>query len=272
MQLVTFSHPFRTGVGILKGDTVTMAAWNLDMLNLIDAGITPTETNIRLPLAECTLLPPLRPRKIIAVGRNYADHAKELGNEVPEQPLLFSKVTSSLIGHGAAVTWSESVTQQVDWEGELAVVMGKRTSKVSTEDALKYVYGYSIANDISARDLQQSEPQWVRAKGLDTFCPLGPAIVTKHDVADPQALHLTTQVNGETVQDASTELMIHRVDSLISYISQWVTLEPGDILLTGTPAGVGKGMKPPRFLKDGDVVSVTIDGFGTLTNPCKVTA
>ncbi len=272
MQLVSFSHPIRNGVGILRDGVVTAAAWTLDMLNLIDAGITPTETTLRFPLAECVIHAPLRPRKIIAIGRNYADHIKEMGNQTPEKPLMFAKLPSSIIGNGQTITWSESASQQVDWEGELAVVMGKHVSKISPEEALRAVYGYTIANDISARDLQQSEPQWIRAKGMDTFCPLGPVLVTKHDVADPQALHISTSVNGETMQDASTELMLHRVDSLISYISHWVTLDPGDIILTGTPSGVGKGQTPPRFLKDGDVVSVTIDGFGTLTNPCKVTA
>ncbi len=272
MQLVTFSHPIRNGVGILRDGVVTAAAWTLDMLSLIDAGITPTETTLRFPLSECTIHAPLRPRKIIAIGRNYADHIKEMGNLTPEKPLMFAKLSSSIIGSGQTITWHESATQQVDWEGELAVVIGRRVSKIKPEDALRAVYGYSIANDISARDLQQSEPQWVRAKGMDTFCPLGPVLVTKHDVPDPQALHITTSVNGETMQDANTDLMLHRVDSLISYISQWVTLDPGDIILTGTPAGVGKGQTPPRYLKDGDVVSVTIEGFGTLTNPCKVTA
>lgn len=272
MQLVTFTHPVRHGVGILRDNVVTAAAWTLDMLNLIDAGITPTETSLRFPLEECTLHAPLRPRKMIAIGRNYADHIKEMGNATPEQPLMFAKLPSSLIGHGQTITWSASTSQQVDWEGELAVVMGKRVSNISADEALKAVYGYTIANDVSARDLQQSEPQWIRAKSLDTFCPMGPALITKHDVSDPQNLHITTTLNGEKMQDASTNLMLHRVDALISYISRWVTLEPGDVILTGTPSGVGKGQNPPRFLQDGDVVSITIDGFGTLTNPCKVTA
>lgn len=272
MQLVTFSHPLRSGVGILRDGVITLAAWNLDLLSLIETGISPTETGLRFPLEECTLHAPLRPHKIVAVGRNYADHAAELGNAVPDKPLLFQKATSSLIGHGAAVTWSASFSQQIDWEGELAVVMGRRAQNVVAVDALKYVYGYTLANDISARDLQQSEPQWVRAKSLDTFCPLGPVLVTKGDVPDPHALTLVTTVNGEVMQNASTGLMLHRIDALIAYISQWMTLEAGDVILTGTPAGVGKGMTPPRFLADGDVVSVSIDGFGTLTNPCKVTA
>ena len=133
------------------------------------------------------------------------------------------------------------------------------------------VYGYTVANDVTARDLQDTEPQWLRGKSLDTFCPLGPAIVSKRDIPDPHALTLTTTVNGKKMQNGNTGDMIHRVDALVSYISQWITLDPGDVILTGTPSGVGKGMKPPRFLKDGDTVTVTIDGIGTLTNPCKST-
>ena len=269
MKLVTFSHPQRTGVGILHDDSVTVTAWTGDLLSLLDAGITPNETSIRFPLSSVKLRPPLRPRKIIAVGRNYAEHAKELGNTAPSAPLLFSKLPNSVIGTGDTITWSEAVTQQVDWEAELAVVIGKRAAQVSVEDAMKFVYGYTAANDITARDLQETEPQWVRGKGMDTFCPLGPVIVTKNEIPDPHALSLTTTVNGETMQNGNTGDMIHRVDALVSYISQWITLEPGDVILTGTPSGVGKGMKPPRFLKDGDVVAVTVEGIGTLTNPCK---
>lgn len=269
MQLVTFSHPQRTGVGILRDDTVVVTAWTGDLISLLDAGITPNETSIRFPLSSVKLRPPLRPRKIIAVGRNYAEHAKELGNTAPSAPLLFAKLPSSVIATGDTITWSESVSKEVDWEAELAVVIGKRASKVSVENALHHVYGYTAANDITARDLQEQEPQWVRGKGMDTFCPLGPVVVTKSELSDPHNLTLTTTVNGEVMQNGNTADMIHRVDALVSYISQWVTLEPGDVILTGTPSGVGKGMKPPKFLKDGDVVSVTVQGIGTLTNPCK---
>ena len=271
MQLVSFWHPQRTGIGILRDDTVTVTAWTGDMLSLLDAGITPNETSIRYPLSAIKLRAPLRPRKIIAVGRNYAEHAKELGNDAPAAPLLFAKLPSSVIADGETITWSEAITQQVDWEAELAVVIGKRASKVAVEDAMNAVYSYTVANDVTARDLQETEPQWLRGKSLDTFCPLGPAIVSRRDIPDPHALTLTTTVNGKKMQNGKTGDMIHRVDALVSYISHWVTLEPGDVILTGTPSGVGKGMKPPRFLKDGDTVSVTIDGIGTLTNPCKTT-
>lgn len=272
MQLVTFSYQNRSPVvGILDGDRVIMSAWAGNMASLIQSGIIPNVTSERFPLDQCKLLAPLRPGKILCVGRNYAEHAKELGNAVPEAPLLFLKAPSSVIGHGEAITWNASVCEQVDWEGELAVVIGKRAKNVKAEDALKYVYGYSIGVDISARDLQNKEPQWTRAKSMDTFCPLGPVITTHDEIPDPQALKLETVISGQKMQDGHTSDMIHSVAALIAYASQFFTLEAGDVLLTGTPAGVGKGQNPPRFLQDGDTVSVTIEKIGTLTNPCKVT-
>jgi len=271
MKLVTFSVRNQTArVGILEGDTVVLTASPGSMLALMQSGITPSRTSERYPLKLCVIHPPLRPGKILCVGRNYAEHAKELGNAVPDAPLIFLKAPSAVIADGETITWRSTTTQQVDWEGELAVVIGKRCKNISEADAPQYIYGYSIANDVSARDLQDKEPQWARAKSLDTFCPLGPVVVTRADIPDPQALRVRTEVNGEVMQDGSTADMIHGVYALVSYISQWFTLEPGDVILTGTPSGVGKGRKPPVFLKDGDVVRVTIDGIGTLSNPCKV--
>lgn len=271
MKLVTFTSKQATPrIGILDGETVTMVASQGSMLSLIQSGITPEMTSERFKLADVKLHAPLRPGKMIAVGKNYAAHAAETGSKPPETPLLFAKMTSSVISPGDTITWSEAITSQVDWEGELAVVIGKRARFVSEADAPKYIYGYTIANDVSARDLQNSEPQWLRAKGLDTFCPLGPAVVTRNDVADPQNLHITTTVNGEVMQDAGTEQMVHQVYKLVAYCSQSFTLEPGDLILTGTPAGVALGMEKPQWLKDGDVVSITIEPIGTLTNPCKV--
>lgn len=270
MKLVTFrTAKTSPRVGQWHGDHVTAVAWPDPMHEIIRRGVIPSPTSEHYPLAEVTLLPPLRPGKIIAVGRNYADHAAELGNDMPQSPLLFSKLTSAVIGQGAPIQWRASVTQQVDWEGELAVVIGKRARYVREDEALGYVFGYTIANDVSARDLQKSEPQWLRAKGLDTFCPLGPAIVTRGDIPNPHALHIRTRVNDEVMQDADTDLMFFKIPYLIAYCSQMFTLEAGDVLLTGTPAGVGSGLKPPRFLKDGDIVSVTIEPIGTLTNPCQ---
>jgi 2-keto-4-pentenoate hydratase/2-oxohepta-3-ene-1,7-dioic acid hydratase in catechol pathway len=271
MKLVTFtSRQGSPRVGILDGDTVTMVASQGTMLSVIQSGITPELTSERFKLADVRLHAPLRPGKIIAVGKNYAAHAAETGDKPPEIPLLFAKLPSSVISPGEAITWSAAVTGQVDWEGELAVVIGRRARAVGEADAPRHIYGYTIANDVSARDLQNAEPQWLRAKGLDTFCPLGPTLVTRNEIADPQGLRIVTTVNGEVMQDAGTEQMVHQVYKLIAYCSQSFTLEPGDLLLTGTPAGVALGMNPPRWLKDGDEISITIDPIGTLTNPCKI--
>lgn len=271
MKLVTFrTAKTSPRVGLWQEDRITAVAWTDPMHEIIRRGVIPSATSEHYPLADVILLPPLRPGKIIAVGRNYADHAAELGNEVPPKPLLFAKLTSAVIGQGAPIQWQSSVTEQVDWEGELAVIMGKRARHVREAEALHYVFGYTIANDVSARDLQKSEPQWLRAKGLDTFCPLGPAIVTRDAIPDPHQLHIRTTVNGEVMQDADTSLMFFKIPYLIAYCSQMFTLEAGDILLTGTPSGVGSGQKPPRFLADGDTVSVTIEPIGTLTNPCQI--
>ena len=202
----------------------------------------------------------------------FRSHAQETGSDIPQAPLIFAKLPSAVIGPGETITWSESVTKEVDWEGELAVVMGKKTRHVSEEDALNYVFGYTIANDVSARDLQlRIDSQWTRGKSLDTFCPLGPYLVTAPDVPDPQALHIETKVNDEVMQDGSTADMIFNLRQLIAYCSRMFTLEPGDIILTGTPPGVGEGMDPKRYLKDGDTVTITIDGLGTLRNPVAVT-
>lgn len=273
MKVVYFSHQGKSPiVGTLEDDTIIAAPWAGSLLALIESGITAGRTSNRYPLSECKLLAPIRPGKILCVGRNYAAHAAETGSDVPEKPLLFSKFGSSVIGTDETITWHESMTTQVDWEAELAVVIGKRAKNITAEEAPEYIFGYTIANDISARDLQDNDGQWTRAKGLDTFAPLGPYIVTKSEVPDPQALSVKTTVNGEVMQDGNTKDMVHSVYALVAYCSQAFTLDAGDVILTGTPAGVGKGMKPPRYLKDGDVVSVEIEGLGTLTNPCKVLA
>lgn len=213
---------------------------------------------------------PLRPGKMLCVGRNYAEHAAELGNSLPDKPLIFAKYPTSVIGAGEAIRWRTEITNEVDWEGELAVVIGHEARQVTEAEALNYVFGYTVANDISARDLQATEGQWVRAKAQDTFCPLGVVVVTRDEIPDPHNLAISTRVNDEVMQDGNTSDMFFKVPYLVAYLSQTFTLEPGDIILTGTPSGVGKGMKPPRYLRDGDTVSVTIEGIGTLTNVCRV--
>jgi 2-keto-4-pentenoate hydratase/2-oxohepta-3-ene-1,7-dioic acid hydratase in catechol pathway len=271
VKLITFTHKDRTRIGIIEEDRVYMASWGDEMLSIIRRGVTPARTSEHFPLEEITYHAPIKPGKIIGVGRNYADHAAEMGNDAPKTPLLFAKLHTSVIGTGDTITWNEAITSEVDWEGELAVIIGRRARNVADADAYRHIHSYTVANDISARDLQKSDNQWVRAKGLDTFCPLGPVLITRDEIADPHALTIKTTVNGEEVQNASTGEMIFKVPQLIAFCSAAFTLEPGDVILTGTPAGVGSGMKPPRYLKDGDEVSITIDGIGTLTNTCKVT-
>ncbi len=271
MKLVTFTYKNRMQLGEIVGDEVYVLSSSdtLRMTEMIKRGITPSRVSQRYALADITLHAPLRPGKIVAIGRNYAEHAKETGNEPPPRPLIFAKFPSSVIDPGEAITWSESITKEVDWEVELVVIIGKRARHVSEEDALKYVFGYTVGNDVSARDLQlRTDGQWTRGKSLDTFCPLGPIIVTRDEIADPQNLSLKTKVNDEVMQDGNTKDMIFGVAYLIHYISQNFTLEPGDIIMTGTPPGVGEGRK--LYLKDGDVVTCSIEGIGELTNPCKV--
>jgi 5-carboxymethyl-2-hydroxymuconate isomerase len=214
-----------------------------------------------------TRLAPVAPGKVVAIGLNYLDHIRETGLDRPAKPLVFAKFPTSVIGDGADIRLPLDVTERVDWEVELAAVIGRTARDVAVEDALDHVYGYTVANDVSARDLQQSDGQWVRAKSLDTFCPLGPVLVTADEIPDPQALHLVCRVNGEVVQDATTDLMVFGVAELISFCSRSFTLEPGDVLLTGTPWGCGEFMDPRRSLAPGDVVECEIDGIGVLRNP-----
>jgi 5-carboxymethyl-2-hydroxymuconate isomerase len=213
------------------------------------------------------LLAPLRPASIVAIGLNYLDHIRETGMERPQRPLVFTKLRTSVIGPDETIRIPSGITEQVDWEVELAVVIGTTARDVAADDALDHVFGYTVANDVSARDVQFSDGQWARGKSLDTFCPLGPEVVTPEDVPDPQALGLRTRVNGETVQDSSTAEMLFGVRELIAFCSRSFTLLPGDVLLTGTPWGCGAFMRPPRFLAPGDVVETEVDGIGTLRNP-----
>lgn len=213
-------------------------------------------TGERHPLAEVRLLAPMLPSKVVAIGRNYAEHAHELGNEVPEEPLIFMKPSTSVIGHGEAIAYPTTQSDRVDFEGELAVVIGRLCREVPVDRVKDVVFGYTCANDVTARDLQKRDVQFTRAKGFDTFCPLGPWIETD---LDPGDLALTTTVNGEVRQSGRTSQLINDIPALVAYVSAVMTLIPGDVILTGTPAGVGP-------LEVGDEVSVGIEGIGTLTN------
>ncbi len=212
---------------------------------------------VRYPLASVRLLAPILPSKVICVGKNYADRAREMGTEPPEEPVIFLKPSTAVSGPGDSIVRPTDLSERVDYEGELAVVIGRLCRQVPAGRVPEVIFGYTCANDVTARDLQARDGQWTRAKGFDTFCPLGPWMETDVDPAD---LELSTSLNGEVKQHSRTSLMLHGVAELIMAVSQVMTLLPGDVLLTGTPAGVGPMGK-------GDQVSVTIEGIGTLTNP-----
>jgi acylpyruvate hydrolase len=205
-------------------------------------------------LADVTLLAPVpRPRAILGIGLNYADHARETGAELPAAPIVFMKLPSSSAPPGAPVP-VPAVVRRLDYEGELVVVIGAGGA----------IAGYAVADDVSARDLQRREPQWTRAKGADGFCPWGPWVTSADEVADPEALSLRTWVNGELRQDGRTDQLVFGPEALVAFISETITLEPGDLILTGTPSGVGHAMDPPRFLAEGDVVRIEIEGLGAI--------
>jgi 2-keto-4-pentenoate hydratase/2-oxohepta-3-ene-1,7-dioic acid hydratase in catechol pathway len=207
-----------------------------------------------------------RPGKIVCVGLNYHDHAAEGGQELPKAPLLFAKWPNTLIGDGDAIVLPPEA-HEVDYEAELGVVIGTTAKRVSEADALDHVAGYICVNDVSARDMQFGDGQWTRGKSPDTFCPVGPRLVPREEIDDPQQLGIRCVLNGETLQDSSTAQMIFSVAEIIAYVSRIITLEPGDLIATGTPAGVGVFRDPKVLLEDGDEVQVEIDGLGTLTNP-----
>jgi 2-keto-4-pentenoate hydratase/2-oxohepta-3-ene-1,7-dioic acid hydratase in catechol pathway len=258
-------------LGLSRGDRlVDITTIAPDMKALIGLGLpTLSIDNAGLPdfaLDEIEFLPAVAAGKIVAIGRNYHDHALEGGSEPPASPLIFTKLVNSLSAHGAPIVLP-SISQQVDFEAELAVVIGRRAKQASEADALSHVFGYTMINDVSARDLQFGDGQWVRGKGLDTFAPLGPFITTRDEIADVQALKIEGILNGEVMQSSNTSKMIFQVAYLIHYISQAITLEPGDVIATGTPEGVGIFRKPPVLLKDGDVFDVVIESLGKLSNP-----
>jgi len=225
-----------------------------------------------LSLDSARLLSPMpNPSKIVAIGLNYMDHIREADIGVPELATMFCKYPSAVIGSGEDIRWSTSLTDQVDYEAELAVVIGKTARNVDAEVAYDYIAGYMNCNDVSARDLQfKPGDQWLRGKCLDTFCPLGPYLVTRDEVEDPHQLSIKCSVNGQVMQDSNTSEMIYRIPYLIEYLSKAFTLLPGDIIATGTPHGVGAFRDPPLWLKSGDTVTVEVEGLGSLVNRCLV--
>ena len=260
MKLVSFSG----GFGRVVGDSVV--PMGPDLIAYL-SGAAPEDGQPR-PLSGLRLQVPIpRPEKIICVGLNYRDHAAESGQAVPDEPILFAKYNTSLLAPGAPIRLPRVAPDQVDYEAELAVVIGAAANRVSVARALEHVAGYTCANDVSARDLQTRGGQWLRGKAVDTFLPLGPWLVTADEIAAPQELPIRCVVNGHVVQDSNTSQMVFGLAELVSFISQSITLVPGDIICTGTPSGVGFGRKPPRYLRPGDQVTVSIGGIGELTNP-----
>ena len=214
--------------------------------------------------------PPVdNPSKIVAIGLNYKDHVRESKGSVPEFPLIFAKFPSSLTGHKGFITWETSLTEKVDFEAELAVIIGKRIYRCPENEIMEAIFGYTCANDVSARDLQFGDKQWVRGKSLDTFCPLGPWIVTRDEISNPHSLGIRCLLNGRIMQESNTDMMIFKIPHLISFISHCFTLFPGDVILTGTPHGVGAFRDPSVYMRDGDEVVVEIDKVGRLVNICK---
>jgi acylpyruvate hydrolase len=236
---------------------------------VLDAGLTPWDPSPGALVGSVDAVPLLAPipapGKVVCVGRNYAEHAAETGSAVPTQPQLFSKWANAVVGPGSVVELP-AITHALDYEAELVVVIGRATRRVSEEHALDHVLGYTCGDDISARDLQFGDTQWTRGKALDTFAPMGPWIVTADEIPDPQTLGIRCLVNGEVRQDDTTAHMLFPVAQLIAFITEAITLEPGDVIYSGTPPGVGHARQPPAYLQPGDAVRVEIDRIGTLEN------
>jgi 2-keto-4-pentenoate hydratase/2-oxohepta-3-ene-1,7-dioic acid hydratase in catechol pathway len=235
-----------------------IAAGDIEDLRARAAPLGPDEVVLQAPIR--------RPGKIICIGLNYHDHCREQGVEPPAYPLLFSKFANAVTHPDAPVT-RPAATEQLDLECELAVVIGRRASRVDRAEAMNAVFGYTILNDVTMRDLQREDRQWLRAKGSDGFAPMGPAVVTADELGDPQAVRLRSSVNGDPWQDSSTAEMIFDIPTLVAFASRTITLEPGDLIATGTPAGVGHYQRPPRYLAEGDVMRCEIEGIGAIENP-----
>jgi 2-keto-4-pentenoate hydratase/2-oxohepta-3-ene-1,7-dioic acid hydratase in catechol pathway len=293
MHLLTFEEAGKTRIGVLNPEMNSVADLSVlapelpqDMLGLILQGEPALARasdiidsgEAQLPVAKLKLLAPIpRPlRNILCVGKNYPEHVKEVQSvvaseqeqksAVPESPIIFTKATSSIIGPGESIPAWLDATNSVDYEGELAVVIGRAGRNISRDNAMSHIFGYSIINDVTSRRMQRKHQQWFLGKSLDGFCPMGPCIVTRDEIDNVGQLRVQTRVNDELRQDGYVRDMIFDIPSLIETLSAGMTLEPGDIIATGTPAGVGMGFKPPKFLQKGDKVSITINPIGTLVN------
>jgi len=268
MKWVHYKQDESYRVGYLSVDAIqpVRAASLLEVIH----GRGLEEEGSPIPVHQVKMVAPLVPGKIVAIGLNYMDHCRETGITPPSRPIVFTKFTTSIIGTDEPIIWSNNITTQVDFEAELVAIIGQTCRNVTEDSALAYVFGYTAANDVSARDLQFGDGQWVRGKSLDTFCPLGPLVVTADEIPDPQNLGIQCLLNGDVMQDSNTREMIFSTAALISFCSHSFTLEAGDIILTGTPHGVGMAREPKRFMQNNDTVEVRIERIGQLTNPCRV--
>ncbi|NOZ49234.1 MAG: fumarylacetoacetate hydrolase family protein [Chloroflexi bacterium] len=270
MRLITFQYRDDVFTGVLRDENIYPLPWS-DLKHTAAAGMVAVEQAAAaaqpLPLANVRLLAPIRqPGKIIAIGLNYMDHCREQNLTPPQRPTIFAKFPTAVNDPGGEIRWHPALTQAVDYEAELAVIIGKKAYGVAYGDAYDYVLGYTCLNDVTARDLQRDDKQWVRGKSLDTFCPMGPMIVTPDEIPDPHQLAIRCWVNGELRQDSHTSQLIYNVPALIAICSAAFTLEPGDVITTGTPGGVGVFRNPPVFLQPGDRIEVEIEHIGRLQN------
>ena len=281
MKLIRFGaiNEEKPGLILADGTKLNVSAFGHDYDESFfgENGLEKLQSWLKKNLDNCPVVgddvrlgPPLiRPSKIVCVGLNYAKHAKESGMDIPEEPVLFFKATSAIVGPNDPITIPKE-SEKTDWEVELALVIGKKASYVSEKDALNHVAGYVLHNDVSERAFQlERSGQWVKGKSCDTFAPIGPFIATPDEIGDPNNLNLWLTLNGEQMQNSSTSDFIFNIQHVVSYISQYMTLLPGDIISTGTPFGVGLGLTPPRYLQDGDIVELGIEGLGVSKQMCK---
>ena len=279
MKFVTFEHHQHAHAGVIVNDQVMSLATagfhsvqeiitgGKEALHRVKSFAETGAPDVSFPLSSVKLLAPIpRPNKIVCIGLNYRDHAIESKMEIPKIPVVFSKYPSTVIGPGAEIVLPKNSTKP-DYEAELAVVIGKNGRHIKAADWEEYVFGYTNFNDVSARDFQMATSQWMMGKTFDTFGPMGPYLVTADEVGDPHNLNISLTINGETLQNSNTKELIFRIPELIEHLSSVFTLEAGDLISTGTPSGVGLSFNPPRWLKAGDSVTVTVQGLGELTNP-----
>ena len=270
MKIAQFYHKNLVRLGIIEDYNLIPLDFQGEMIDFIINSHILRSSDIPIPLNMVQFAPAVSsPSKIIGIGLNYLDHIRESKGEIPEVPMVFAKFPNSLLAHHENITWDKHLTSKVDFEAELAVIMGKTVYNCQEDEAINSVFGYTCANDVSARDLQFGDGQWVRGKSLDTFCPLGPWIVTSDEIPDPHSLEIKCSLNGKAMQDSNTGRMIFKVPQLISFLSKNFTLIPGDVILTGTPHGVGVFRNPSVYMSDGDEVVVEIEGIGELANICR---